>query len=748
MKLFWCGIFSVVVLFLIVSCEDSQPTSGGGNNEAATYNLTTSTTPNEGGTISPADGEYESCKDIEVTAIPSDGWKFIQWEGNFSGATNPFTLTMNGTKTLLAVSEKRDYPLNILIEGEGAVTEKVVPAKASEYPFETHVTLTPVPTKGWKFLEWSGDLSGDKFPQTIQVDGEKTVEVTFVRREYPLLLTFEGSGSVKEDVVQQAALKAYPFETDVKLTAMPSSGWHFSDLGGDLTGTDNPVNLNITDTTYVNSIFEKNEYTLTTNIMGERSITTEILEGAETPDGFVFESEVKMTAENYGVWELVRWEGDIESTENPVTVTIHDDTAITAVFEETLCCIKTYGGSMGTWGTGLVSSDDGGYLVTGGTWSDDGIFEGMKYANPTTYVIKLDSDGNREWVKTYDSAGSLHGGNDIINTSNSNYGIITYASGDGRQDDFDIIKIDSSGNMEWLTPYYGGEYKSARQIYKAEDGGFVVIGSINTSMGDFTGSGATWSSAKVFVAKVDTNGDKSWLEFYGGSGNDYGSSIIHSHNGGYIITGYTTSEDEDFDMRVGDGDSYSDIFVIELDASGGVQWVNTYGGSNHDGAASVIKTEKDGYLVIGSTSSNDGDFEGVGVSSYSSIFLLKLDSDGNKQWVKTFGGSEYDSYSTIIQTQDGGYAITGSINSTDGDFSGLKEGDIFILKTDPIGNMDWIRTFGGSNSQNVRAIIEDNDGNLVLTGSTRSDDGDFLNATDGTQKMLFIKLDSEGNLHR
>src|SRR5690625_6908592 len=120
-----------------------------------------------------------------------------------------------------------------------------------------------------------------------------------------------------------------------------------------------------------------------------------MLVGAETLYGFVFESEVNMTAENDGVWELVRWEGDIESTENSVTVTIHDDTAITAVFEETLCCIKTYGGSIGTWGTALVSSDDGGYLVTGGTWSDDGIFEGMKYANPTTYVIKLDSDGKR-----------------------------------------------------------------------------------------------------------------------------------------------------------------------------------------------------------------------------------------------------------------------------------------------------------------------------------------------------------------
>src|SRR5690625_3219569 len=103
--------------------------------------------------------------------------------------------------------------------------------------------------------------------------------------------------------------------------------------------------------------------------MGEGRISTELLSGVETPDGFLFESEVKLTAENYSVWEFSRWEGDNESTQNPISITIHDDTAITAVFEETLCCIKTYGGSIGTWGTALVSSEEGGYLITGGTWS-------------------------------------------------------------------------------------------------------------------------------------------------------------------------------------------------------------------------------------------------------------------------------------------------------------------------------------------------------------------------------------------
>jgi len=165
------GIF--LGLFLLFSCDSIS----GGKTE---YTLTTTVSPSEGGTITPESGKYSDGETITLTGVPtSGGWRFDRWEGDWKVETNPTSIQMNKNYNIIGVFERRDYPLNITIEGKGIVEERVVQPKTTDYPYETVVELTPVPSEGWVFLEWGGDLSGDEVPIQFTITNEKNVTVRF-----------------------------------------------------------------------------------------------------------------------------------------------------------------------------------------------------------------------------------------------------------------------------------------------------------------------------------------------------------------------------------------------------------------------------------------------------------------------------------------------------------------------------------------------------------------------------------------
>ena len=156
-KSVFTGLFAFVTIF---ACEVEEP--------VPTYTLTTSVTPSEGGkiSVSPQESNYVEGSQVTLTPEPNENWVFKQWEGDATGSTNPFQLTMNANKNIVGVFVKRDYPLNIKIEGEGTVEEKIVPNPSGrEYPHGTTVELTPKPKEGWEFESWSGDLTGNESPK-------------------------------------------------------------------------------------------------------------------------------------------------------------------------------------------------------------------------------------------------------------------------------------------------------------------------------------------------------------------------------------------------------------------------------------------------------------------------------------------------------------------------------------------------------------------------------------------------------
>jgi uncharacterized repeat protein (TIGR02543 family) len=174
------SVFTILLaLVTVFACEVEEP--------VPTYTLTTSVTPSEGGkiSVSPQESNYVEGSQVTLTPEPNENWVFKQWEGDATGNTTPLQLTMTANKNVVGVFVKRDYPLNIKIEGEGTVEEKIVSNPSGrEYPHGTTVELTPKPKEGWEFDGWAGDLTGKDVPKRITVDKQKNVTAKFERKKF------------------------------------------------------------------------------------------------------------------------------------------------------------------------------------------------------------------------------------------------------------------------------------------------------------------------------------------------------------------------------------------------------------------------------------------------------------------------------------------------------------------------------------------------------------------------------------
>ena len=168
------SLYSIALFLIFSSCEVEEP--------IPTYTLTTTSSPAEGGkiTISPQVPNHPEGSQVTLTPEPNENWVFKQWEGDATGRTTPLQITMTTNKTITGIFVKRDYPLNIKIEGEGTVEEKIVTNPSGrEYPHGTTVELTPKPKEGWEFAGWDGDLEGKESPKRIIVDKQKNVTAKF-----------------------------------------------------------------------------------------------------------------------------------------------------------------------------------------------------------------------------------------------------------------------------------------------------------------------------------------------------------------------------------------------------------------------------------------------------------------------------------------------------------------------------------------------------------------------------------------
>ena len=227
-------LYYFLVLFL-VSCSK----------DPILYTLTTSVNPLEGGTLTPTTTQFEEGETVVLNATPSTEYTFFAWSG-VSGSSASTSIVMDSDKAVTAVFTKKRYALNISIEGEGEVNEKIIKAGVStDYNSGTIIELSASPAIEWIFVEWKGDFSEVENPTQISIDKPKNITAVFEKKQYPLSIEIEGNGSVEEKIIKPGLANDYNSGTIIQLNAVPENGWSFLKWSGDLLSSKNPIEVTV-----------------------------------------------------------------------------------------------------------------------------------------------------------------------------------------------------------------------------------------------------------------------------------------------------------------------------------------------------------------------------------------------------------------------------------------------------------------------------------------------------------------------
>jgi hypothetical protein len=365
---------------------------------------------------------------------------------------------------------------------------------------------------------------------------------------------------------------------------------------------------------------------------------------------------------------------------------------------------RTYGGAGYDVTWSVVQTGDGGYALAG--WTDSYGVGGRDF-----WLVKTDAVGNMQWNNTY----GLHANDEyacsVVQTGDGGYALVGYTFSYGAgYSDFWLVKTDASGTAQWVKTYGGTGYDYGLSVVQTMDGGYALAGRTNSyGAGDYD----------FWLVKTDSAGTALWNKTYGGTSHDGTWSMIQTVDGGYALAGQT------FSFGAGD----SDFWLVKTDSAGTMQWDKTYGGAGWEGGAqSMIQTVDGGYALAGETTSY-GDVHG-------DFWLVKTDSAGNCQWNKTYAGANEDDAHSVVQASDGGYAIAGDAYSYV-----TTSADIWLVKTDSAGNLQWSKTCGGTDGDSAYSLVQAFDGGYTLAGYTYSSGA-------GQSDAWLVKTDVEMGLAR
>jgi hypothetical protein len=229
-----------------------------------------------------------------------------------------------------------------------------------------------------------------------------------------------------------------------------------------------------------------------------------------------------------------------------------------------------------------------------------------------------------------------------------------------------------------------------------------------------------------------------WQATLGGTGTDMANAIIPVSDGGLILTGSTGSNDGDVSGLHGG----VDVWVAKLDPQGAILWQHCYGGSQDDEGADIAELPDGGFVVAGSTSSNDGDVSGG--HGQSDAWVIRLDAAGALVWQRSLGGSYSDLAQAVVALPDMGCFVGGTTNSVDGDVTGVHGGsDLWGVRLDPSGNTLWSRAMGGTANEQLYDARSLPGGGFVVGGETSSSNGDVTGSF-GLKDLWLVKLDDSG----
>jgi hypothetical protein len=360
---------------------------------------------------------------------------------------------------------------------------------------------------------------------------------------------------------------------------------------------------------------------------------------------------------------------------------------------------RTYGTEDEETGLSVMQTSDGGFVVA----ADASLGGGFSYH----WFIRTDDQGDTLWTQTcvYGLASEMYS---CTQTSDGGFVVVgaTHPAGGGALDAY-LIRFDAEGGLRWAQEYGGSKDELGCSVQQTSDGGYIVVGSTDSRPGGVDG---------VYLFKTGPNGDTVWTRVFSGAHKAYGRSVKQTSDSGYVIAGYTMEGSPET----------ADILLARTNADGDTLWTRTYGGPSWESGECVEITADGGYVIAGTTCSF-----GAGADD---VYLIKTDANGDTLWTRTYGGADHDQGFAVRQTSDGGYVVVG------GTFSfGMGDGDVYLVKTDADGDVVWSRTFGDVYQEYGYDVLQTGDGGYAITGETWSYGA-------GRSDVYLIKTDSLGSV--
>ncbi len=404
--------------------------------------------------------------------------------------------------------------------------------------------------------------------------------------------------------------------------------------------------------------------------------------------------------------------------------------------------VKTLGGSQNESAKAITATSDGGYAVLGYAQSNDGDVTNKTNTSFDYWLLKFDQNHTLQWQKTYGGSDDDRG-NDLIQTNDGGFVILgSSSSHDGNvsenngANDFWILKTNASGDLLWQKSlgFLGEDHGIS--ILETNDNGFLLNGVLDVTASEGQGNSKTTAikhaGGDYWTIKLNNQGETEWSRYYGGTFTDTPYDAIQTQDNGYIIVGSSDSNDVDISDNKG---SY-DFWVIKISETGTLIWEKSFGGSQIDEARSITRTNDGNFIIVGDTRSSNSDISNN--NGAADFWIIKIAPSGELIWEKTFGGTSFDAARSITKTLDGHFIISGSSRSAHGNLaSNQGQNDVWLIKINTKGNLIWQKSIGGSDIDLSLDLIELSDQTIIAVGESNSSDGD-ITTNKGFTDMLII----------
>lgn len=280
--------------------------------------------------------------------------------------------------------------------------------------------------------------------------------------------------------------------------------------------------------------------------------------------------------------------------------------------------------------------------------------------------------------------------------------------------------------IDWQHTFGGSETDGANYVVQTDDGGYIIVGYSESEDGDLAGNAGIWD---VWIVKLFQNGELDWQRTLGGSNYETARVIQQTSDGGYVLTGWTRSSDGDVASNAGG----NDLWVVKLNSAGDIVWETTYGSMYSDKAHFVIQTNDNGFAVAGVN----------GADTNGGILILKLNEQGELEWERVIEGIDQGAANTIIQTSDDAFMVVGETRPSIG--GNLTFFECVLLRLNSAGEVEWLKTYSNSFENRGNSIVETLDGSFVIAGSSKVVLNDIIGGNEKNDVWVF-KVDVSGEV--